>query len=307
MAVGTVTLRFHGRFIFSEARNAQGTPTGEITVIAPNFDNTEFGTHRPLMTIRHQQLQFRSKDRDHTTQLTTLEPMLRITDPSFTPGSETEGVDPQMLVWDLKGLRLRYEGTGPATLPHNPNGEVLKLVYLEQIRNRAAELHPDALRLDTARTNALVHVTSGAGLSFSGTQVNAEFAGEDEIRAGNPTLVLDPDDPNKLLQKIPAEVVEFTVTYETPSFPQDDPPFLTLTFLNQNEQVQGTVSVRDGAIVAFSDSCAALQAPPDFDLEFSRYYDLLTGRGPDALIPGDVTGLSESVPCYVKSSIAHTV
>ena len=290
--MGTVTLRFHGRFLFSEARPG-GVPTGELTVIAPNFDGTGFGSHRPLMTIKHGQLAFID---NNDAVVTTLEPLLRVTDPSAVSGTPS-GNDPQLLVWDLKGLALRYQAVGSASEPDDPTAQLMKLKELEKIEGRTALLSSAALSLDSGKTNALYHLTSGAGVAFS-TGVTAHFAREDAIKAGKPEPVADPDHPGQLLTRVPAEVVEFVVTFTAGQF-------LTLNFFDAANTLKGSVCVTDGAVVAFSDSCAALQAPTEFDLEFSRYYDLLTEHGADALIPGDLAGLSEGIPCWVISSIDH--
>lgn len=300
--MGSVTFKFHGRFLFAQSREQGGRPR-TVSVIAPRFDPARFGHHQSLMTIRHSDLKFRLKDAKDQELLTTLEPLLRVTDPAVHHG-RPDAYDPQLVIWDLSGRRVGFQDRGAVSLADNESATVLKLEELEAVQGRP-DVKLDATALQPSKdgkTQTVVDITAGAGVATASTHTEVQFASEANIMAGRPTLVRGLASKD-LLTRVPAEVVEFTVPIETRS-PSDGRPFLTLRFTDSETGDVGLVSVVDGAVVTFSNACAKIAAPPDYDLEFSRYYDLLiTSRKMDGLIPCDLTGLAESVPCYLSSTV----
>ena len=290
-----VTIRFHGRFVYAASE-------GGFSVLAPKFD-PPFAPHQPLMSIPFDHLQFFDNDTEPRTQITTLDPMLRI---ATGGGAKT----PQVLVWNLAGLRVTYSGAPqPATLAGA--AKVPELSLLEQARSGPPpSLSDRAHRLDEeGLINALVEVVAGAGVGLTPLDIDAKFVSGGDARLLDmeargvpgikaPTLNFAPDPGNAKadLKMMVAESVDFTLK------PQDRAEgglVLTMTFTNAGGKIVGRVTVKDGSTVAFSNLCAPLHESGDHDLEFSQYYNLLqVSPGDDGLVPSyGASALSEAFPC----------
>jgi hypothetical protein len=297
-----VTIRFHGRFVFAGHDNG-------FSVLAPHFD-APFAPHRALMSIPFDQLKFFNVDAgSNRKQITTLHPMLRIAE-------RGDAKTPQVLIWDLSGLRVTYStAPGPATL--GGDARVIELSTLEAARHasRAPRLADSALKPDArGRTSAVIEIAGGEGVGITPLTTNSKFVNGGHARLAElaqkglataaPVLsfVPDPADENQDLKALLAESVDFAVEATQDA----EGPVLTMSFANASGEVVGLVTVRDGAAVAFSNLCAPLHEPSDNDLEFSQYYNLLQDSpGDDGLIPSndDPGGLSEQFPCVTATRI----
>jgi hypothetical protein len=297
-----VTIRFHGRFVFARR-------DGGFSALAPHFE-APFAPHRALMSIPFDQLKFFDDDHGASRkQITTLHPMLRI-------ASGGDAKTPQVLIWDLSGLRVRYSATpSPATL--GGVGRIIGLDELEAARKAttAPRLVDSALEPDSrGRTSAVIEITGGRGVGFTPITTLSRFVDGGDARlvdlkekglgtaAPNLTFVPDPADDNQDLKALLAESVDFAVDATQDA----EGPVLTMSFANASGEVVGEVTVRDGGVVAFSNLCAPLHEPSDHDLEFSQYYRLLqTSPGDDGLIPSndDPGALSEQFPCVTAAQI----
>lgn len=290
-----VTIRFHGRFVYDECE-------GGFSVLAPKFGQP-FAPHQPLMSIPFDHLQFFDNSVTPRAQITTLDPLLRI-----ATGGEAK--TPQVLVWNLTGLRVTYSGAPkPATLAGA--AKVPELSTLEQARSAPPpKLAEGARRLDEkGLINALVEVAAGAGVGLTPLDIDAKFVNGGDARLADmqargvpgiqaPVLTFAPDPGNAKadLKMMVAESVDFTVR------PQDrveDTIVLTMTFTDADGKIVGRVTVKDGSTVAFSNLCAPLHESGDHDLEFSQYYALLEDSpGDDGLVPSyGASALSEAFPC----------
>ena len=279
-----VTLRFHGRFLYGER------PDGSFEVMAPAF-GPEFRPHRALMSVAQMDLQFHAQAAIGTArpQITTLDPMIRT-------ASHHDEENPQVLIWDLSGLRVSYEAATPVTLGQEP--QIVALETLEEARAEGggAELDSRALTADPhGRTQAVVKVSAGTGTAVANVEapmafVKAADVGNEEGLSFAKTPGAESD-----LTIMPADLVKFLV--EPPATAQGT--HLTLKFSSASEAVVGMVSVKDGGTVSFSNLCAPIHEPGATDLEFVQYYDLLQDSpGMDGLVPHEATGNSEG-PCCV--------
>ena len=286
-----VTLRFHGRFLFADATTREGARVGRISAIAAQYDERGAGRHQTLMTIRHSDVVFMDK----TFPLTTFDPHFRLTSPDVGSG------DPELMVWDLSGLTVSYSAPGPANL--TPKGEVYRLIELEAFLKRSAVLDKSVLRPDLRRSNAVIELTGADGVSETPPKpVKMNLASEESIRKGQPVRFEHP--PTKPVEREPADLVTFTVTVPDPP---GKLPCLTLTCKSASGEVVGTIALKPGAAVGISNSCPQIEAPPESDLEFSRYYDLLSAPRPaDVLLPiAPSTALMEGLRCYMLSTISY--
>src|SRR6185369_3259203 len=227
-----VKLRFHGRFIYADAYYA-GARVDRISVIAPQFDPRGFGRHQPLMTIEHRYIEFKENDR----VLTTADPTFRVISPSSTED------DLELLVWDLTGVTVTYNSTGPTTMPKGGT-EVLSLPELEGVQGRGAVLDPWAVSPQRGgQANAVIEISAGTGATTDPVkdELPMQFATEIGVRAGNIQPVLDPHDPGSPLQKLPADLVTFSVPLARKC--------LTLTLTSASGETLGTIALKEGASV----------------------------------------------------------
>src|SRR5437870_2497568 len=102
--MATVVLRFYGRFTVAEGRNADGTPNGRITALAPGYDTGGFDPHQVLMWIRRDALVTNGAAK------TDLAPSQRL----VGEGPITEA---EYFVWDLAGRTVRVQNRPIAELP----------------------------------------------------------------------------------------------------------------------------------------------------------------------------------------------
>ena len=84
---------------------------------------------------------------------------------------------------------------------------------------------------------------------------------------------------------------------------------MTLTLTDEHDAVVGRVTVKGDSVVSFSNLCPPLPRLQTYDLEFSRYYDLLDS-GPAAgsrIIPKEptTTSLGEGADCWVQARVTH--
>jgi hypothetical protein len=287
-----VTLRFHGRFIYS--RKASGGP---LKVIAPTFPPPKkdgdpvFNRHDTLMTVPLNDVLFTTKLAQNV-PLTTLQPKFRV-------ASHTDPAHPQIVVWDVGGLHVSYEADGKLDIPSQPGFEILSLSKLESVRDPKAHAKVDGmLSVGDGRTNGVIEVSAGAA-TFGGGAGQVTFVRLADVKGGG--ALQDVNDPAATqatpLTATPAELATFAVT-PPPAITATADTFLVLRFADASGLRM--VTVRDGATVSFSNLCAPFVAPtlPRTDLEFGRFYDLLAEPpGDDRLIPHDGTGGSESACC----------
>jgi hypothetical protein len=308
-----ITLRFYGRFVF--AKHANGT----YSVLAPTFD-LPFEKHQALMSIPQPSLKYFDRDNPiglPTTQITTLQPLLRT-------ASHNDPLHPQVVVWDLAGLRVSYTAAAPAGVTlKSPTSVLPDLATIEAVRTNsttppAIELRPDSLRPnDCGVTAAVVVVAQGDGTVKTAcdtmeTFVDGGAAMVADIKERHPEVKIqgdpvvpkkDPKNPSNDFALLPAEIVEFEMTGQA----GPEGPVLTLQLTNSRGDHAGVVSVRDGATISFSNLCAAIRLPGDSDLEFSRYYALLqTPPGDAGLVPHEPTTTSEGPCCICGVTIATT-
>lgn len=281
-----VTLRFHGRFLYGRRED------GSFSVMAPTFAS-RFAPHRPLMSIPQADLRFRAPG-----VIGTSRPMITTLNPTLRTASHPNDQEPQVLVWDLTGLRVTYDVASPVSLTEKP--EIMALEKLEEARDAKAEVRLDrrALVADThGRSRAVVNVTSGEGTAISNVGHDLFFVKADDVNSeGELNFAKTPDAKSDLRIK-PADLVKFSV--QPPKIAAADQSHLTLKFSSASEEIVGLVSVLDGGIVSFSNLCAPLQEPGQTDLEFVQYYDLLEhSPGMEGLVPHEASGISEG-PCCV--------
>ncbi|HLG54026.1 MAG TPA: hypothetical protein VI485_01770 [Vicinamibacterales bacterium] len=307
-----ITLRFYGRFIF--ARHANGT----YSVLAPTFD-LPFEAHRALMSIPQSSLKY--LDRDNliglpAMQITTLQPLLRT-------ASHTNPLNPQVVVWDLAGLHVWYTAAAPANVTlTSVKGDLIDLATIETVRTHPSpppptELLPESLRAnDSGVTTAVIAISQGTGTVNTACNTLEAFvdggaAMVADLKERHPDVNIqgdpvvpkeDPQNPGSDFMRLPAEIVEFSMTGQ----PGPDGPVLTLQLTNNQGDLAGLVSVRDGTTISFSNLCAAIRRPGDSDLEFSRYYALLqTSPGGAGLVPHEPTATSEG-PCCICAATLST-
>jgi hypothetical protein len=278
-----VTLRFHGRFLYVKDANDR------LQVIAPTF-NGSFSPHDTLMAIPHPEIVF-VEDHDVTRPLTTLAPKCRI-------ASHVDPLNPQVVVWDLKGLHVSYDLEAEVSFAKSAM-QVLDLLELEAIRDPGVttKLDATALKATDSRTNSVIRVSAGVG-TFTGANPGVNFvssAAVNALAAGQP-LKMAKQGGGALLSVTPAEVVSFDVPLSAPA--------LTMRFSTAAGEEVGRVTVADGAVISMSNLCAPIAVPQSSDLEFGRYYDLLTpSPGSLGLIPHDGTGGSESACCVCAAQV----
>lgn len=283
-----VTLKFHGRFLY-----AQKSSDKTLTAVAPVFGG-DFPPHQPLMSIRHDHVQFKEK-KHGTKTITTLDPLLRIM-------AEANPQDPQIMVWDLTGCTVTY------VTPDSPAGaitgskEVASLKELEDNENRTAVANQNALMIGQGFANALVVLTN-AGKTSSAHTVPYSFSHEDKAKLGQASAIPKKgSNPPQALRKEPAEIVAFDVSM--PAAPAGEDQRLTLK-IEKGGNLLGFVCIKKGGVVCFSHACAKIHEQGDIDLEFMRYYDALMAHDPKALIPFDNgTELIEGIPCYQQSQMS---
>jgi hypothetical protein len=279
----SVTLRFHGRFLYGQHEN------GSFSVMAPAFKDP-FKTHHPLMSIAHDYLCFLADDvGDGRRPVTTLDPWFRI-------ASHSDDSNPQVLVWNLNGLNVSYQGEEKVTLPQQP--AIPDLAVLEEARHAPAPKVSEAAL--TARadgpTSAIVNVTAGRGDAVASAPSPTHFiVAKDHDTPGAPLAATA--DGKSDLTILPADLIKFSVEPRT----TDEGTFLALEFSRGTERV-GTVAVKDGGTISFSNLCSPIAIPASTDLEFTRYYDLLENSpGDSGLVPRDATGGSEGSCCVCKA------
>lgn len=289
-----VTLRFQGRFV-----HVVDKANKILVVVAPRFAPTPFGEHRPLMTIRHSGVLFKTGSEGSRRQVTTFDPAFRILSDDL--GAD----DPQLMVWDLSGLEVEYltpdaKGELVPTMNGGDKIEVVGIDALETSQKRPAK-RKDELKPGTDWANAVVRVRDRAEATATGA-VAFQFSRQSLIKAGQSPEPATDLNTGETLFRNPAEIVHVSVT--PPAAEEGDDTHLLLRFKKGNKVV-GDVCVRDGAIVCFSNACAPIHEPTGIDEEFSRFYDMLEAHNVDALIPfSDEGGLIEGIPCYQQSSMS---
>lgn len=324
--MASVTLRFYGRFVYAEAMK-DGKPANKISAIAPNFEVRRFGKHQALMTIQRDQLQFGPDG-----GLTTLPPAFR------NVSDRPDILDAEFMVWDLSGLRVTYGLTGAVTLKDEPaagfaaagaapaaDHKVLDLEQLETLRGAGKPtLAPTALRPDArgGPANAVIEITAGAGVAKPVLENAIHLAREEDvIRArearefkdagGSPaagaTEIAPIKNPvtSQFETAVPADHVEFSVPLPA------GVKVLTLTFLGASDAEVGIVTVAENTTVSFSNLCCSLRPPVFEDLEFSQYYQLLSGPADTKrLIPVEVRApglLSEGQDCDIQARLTYSL
>jgi hypothetical protein len=288
--VAKVTLRFFGRFVYVKSKS-----TTTIRVLAPWFPSRPFGPHQVHMSVRRNALVFRDLGTGEV--LTTVRPVFKaVTDASLD--------DSEILVWDLSGMTISYGLSGAVSLTGD---EVLDLKEIEQLAGRPApELDEAAFRTDdTGTSNAIIDVTEGAGTAKRLSTIEGEytFVTESDARDGDPDNDTEKEDKDgvKVKKKL-ADAVEFDV-------PLGGQGRLTLTLKDSKKTTVGTVTVVAGTMVSFSNLCTPLPRQHTYDLEFTRYYELLKGqRAPTQLIPREpaTPSLGEGADCYLQTQIEGT-
>lgn len=257
------------------------------------------------MTIRHSHVFF--KEPGGETLFTTFDPHFRVTSPDIKEG------DVELMVWDLAGLTVTYEAAGTSELIPVQGGDVYHIGALEGMKGRPAQLDADVLHPDFRRSNAVIELKGAKGETAKPTNpVTMELASEVSIRQGKPERFDHP--PGTRVKDDPTDLVTFTVTVK--DHPDDETPCLTLTCTSESGEIVGTIALLPGAVIGISNSCPQIEEPAEHDLEFSRYYDLLTTRRPnDVLIPilskkQDRNApvkprLMEGMRCYIVSTMSY--
>jgi hypothetical protein len=287
-------LRFYGRFLF--------TPSGKsIAALAPHLDAGS-GAHQPLMTIAHRDIDF-GKVGDAAR--TTFDPAFRhVVDGAIpTQVPQNKSVSPEVLVWDVSGRVVRYQTSGAPTLANEPGAELLKLSQLIA-PGRAPAVAAKALQPGSL-TNAVVELSGGRAEAKALMQNgDVQFTDEDKARAhleaqaalvAGPPLDIATDASGAKIKKVPADLVEVTVDVAAAT------PSLRLTC---DDDGRDFVTVKDGAVVTFTNLCPNVQRPRRVDMEFSKYYDLLQNEPDKALVPMEPDGsLGEGMGCFNQAQV----
>ncbi|HET9385855.1 MAG TPA: hypothetical protein VFO67_11960 [Gemmatimonadales bacterium] len=283
-----VTLRFFGRFVYARSRG-----TSKIRVLAPRFDPGPFGPHQVFMSARRDQLVFR--DLVDGALLTSARPAFKTVTDAAIEQSE-------IFVWDLSKLTVTYGVTGAVTIG---GVETLDLREVEELAGRPAPTL-DASAFQTSpsgKAAAIIEVSAGSGNGKRMLSLAADytFVTETDAKDGDPNNDQLKKDPlGSVVKKKLADVVEFDV-----SLPGSQSR-LTLTLTDSNGNVVGTVTVNERTTIGFSNLCTPLPRQHTYDLEFSRYYDLLKDpREAGQLIPREAPtpSLGEGSDCYLQAQI----
>jgi hypothetical protein len=288
--VAEVMLRFYGRFLWTDV------PGGGYLAMAPRYDGGQLGAeHQPTMTIRHRDVQFSPRDSEPT----TFDPVRRTVslDAIATVATEAELVSPETLMWDLAGRSVSFGMSERVTLTEDPPA---KLLLLRDLAGASAPV-ADAARRGAAQGPSTFTVAISAG------QVRARslLSGADgEVKFATVAQTVNtPEGQDVLLTNAavrhPADLVEVRVTLPAGQ------KTLKLTFAPEaegsKEDEPKVVTVKDGAVIAFTNVCAPLQKVHMVDLEFARYYMLLDAPpSGNELIPAiepEPGGLGEGMGC----------
>lgn len=312
----TVTLRFYGRFAYAQAfkHNDKGKlePTGVVSVIAPTFDDTRFGKHHVLMSVRRDQVRLRRSE-------TGIPPTRRlVTD-------RKDILEAELFAWDLEGCNVSID-TGIAK-PNatfkgaNSDGEILDLGTLEQFAKREAHLDGHALTASSGgKANAVIRVTAGDGAAHRvSTDDRGHLITQLLALTGNDGPVVGPkgreaSKPSAETEFKLLDLVEFTIPLSADT--------TTLTFRIRDVRGRdGIVTVFAGSdnepgddgptrdvVVSFSHLCSSLPMPVPFDFEYSQYYSLLQQNpGDQALILKPSQSAGEGGDCGYKAQLRYDI
>ena len=288
-----VTLRFFGRFVYAKSKSTKG-----IRVLAPRFESEPFGPHQVHMSARRNALVFRDAVTDA---------LLTSAHPAFKAVTDASLDDSEIFVWDLSGMTVGYAvpAAGDVTLGGE---EILDLKQIEDLAGRpGAELDAAAFSTgDKGKSSAIINVTAGTGTAKRMTAGTGDYTFVTESDAQDS----DPDNDKlkerpagTVVKKKLADAVEFDVTLDAGQGQ------LTLTLTDSKGASAGTVTVPAGTMVTFSNLCTPLPRHHTYDLEFTRYYDLLkSARDPKQLIPREppTPHLGEGADCYLQAQIEGT-
>ena len=278
----TVLLRFYGRFVFAECRDADGKPNGTITALAPNFrnggshDHSDFHDHQPVMWIR--------RDAVVTTNgptATNLAPSMRLVVDGPIEQSEC-------FVWDLSGRTVQVRSRQIAVLPEDHH--IANLADLEKRKGRAADLDTASLNGSTAgKTRAAIRVAGNGtpGVAFPSV---CDFVSLQDVTA----KTLDPPTFGTKPTQFD-DFVEFAIDVASL-----DPPLLTLDLTKPDEAEftsRITVKAATPVTIGFSYRSSTLPISPPFDLEFGQYYELLKNPPDDRLVPREIKGAGALGDC----------
>jgi hypothetical protein len=279
--MATVVLRFYGRFVFAECRDADGQPNGTITALAPNFKNGglhghgDFHDHQPLMWIRRPAVEMKNGS-----TATNLAPSMRLVVDGPIMQSEC-------FVWDLSGRTVQVRGRQIAVLPENHR--IANLADLEKRKDRAAELDEASLNGSTAgKTRAAIRVAGNGttGVAFPSV---CDFVSLPDATAGTNNPATFGTKPAQF-----DDFVEFAIDVAS------DSPRLTLDLTKPDEAEftsQITVKAAEPVTIGFSYRSSTLPISPPFDLEFGQYYELLKNPPDDRLVPREIKGGGELGDC----------
>jgi hypothetical protein len=225
--------------------------------------------------------------------------------PAFKAVTDAALEDSEIFVWDLSGMTVGYGISGSVTLGGE---EVLDLKDIEDLAGRPApELDDAAFQTDaTGKSNAIIDVTAGTGTAKRMTSGTGDytFVTDTDARDGDPNNDMPKEHPaGSVVKKKLADAVEFDV----PLAPADGQ--LTLTLTDSEGALVGKVTVTANTMVTFSNLCTPLPRHHTYDLEFTRYYELLkSARDPKQLIPREppTPHLGEGADCYLQAQIEGT-
>lgn len=287
-----VTLRFFGRFFYA----VPSTP-GTIQAMAPKFEDG-FTAHQTHMSIRRDKLVW--TDTPGGAVQTTVAPTFKAVTDAALSASE-------LFVWDLSNRRVSFDVDGGPSLG---GSELLDFAFLESLGSRPAPtLKSAALEIGAAGlSNAIVDVSAGTGVplrmvSTAGQHAFVTKEDAQDMDPDNDQELEDPPGSGKPARRALADSVEFTVPLPGKQ------TTLKLTLKDDAGTVVGQVTVKADTVVSFSNLCPPLPRVQTYDLEFSRYYDLLAS-GPssdDQVIPKEppTTSLGEGADCWVQARITH--
>lgn len=250
-----MTLRFTGRWVFLERTN------GTILAIAPKFGRS-FRSHRAVMTARHEQVVFMRRHRP---------PLVTTRNPTVRVDRLEDMADSQLLVWDLRNIRLSYNASGSSSLQVEDGvmPDLGMMANADDFPRDEAVVDPSKLRVGRGAL-AVVELTGAKGCATS-IPDNRVISIR---RSGNPDADLG------LGRGRPSDFVSFMIEREE----------LQFTF-HDGRQQRGKVTLGSGADVGFSHLCPGIRDLNPVDLEFTQYYNLLKPvRRSNVLVPVDLRG-----------------
>jgi hypothetical protein len=310
--VPTLKLRFYGRFFYAVACNVNGATTGTISVIAPRFDTDvtypsgveKFPRHLTRMSIRRDRVVLAPSGTD-------LPPDEKVL--SDNPSV----VQADTFVWHIDDRNISFQSdSGPkATLGfEDPLRKILDLPHLVEMTREPSE-PPAALALDAlsagagGRSQAVVTVKRGAGVARKVALDRVHLLTRADAMDGGPAaddrLLGERDPRTGQAQSVPtADLVEFTIPLQTQEV-------FTILIAKPGVATPNKVSVvpiesSTEVVVNFTHMCPDLPRDEDYDLEFGRYYNLLSRHPHDkAVVLRPVDEGGEIEECDKKASMKY--